>query len=185
MLVFLLSLTLLAFVSSAKLPPNVKLCSKKDQNFLRCVEKNMMLAIKEFGPGSPDLGVPRLEPFFIEKLEIHGSQTGSVRLDQNYHNVSIYGFSISTISNLRIDHDKCRWEFDSVAPNIRMESDYALNGQLLVFPINGHGKSNVTMEIDIKGSSEIHTTWLIGTSVRKKIYGANRTRKPKKIIVSV
>lgn len=46
----------------------------------------------------------------------------------------------------RIDLDeKCGLVADVETPVIRMEADYELKGKLLLFPINGHGKCNITM----------------------------------------
>lgn len=33
----------------------------------------------------------------------------------------------------------CYWNYKSFTPEVRMESDYTMKGQLLIFPINGHG----------------------------------------------
>lgn len=116
--------------------------------------------------GFRELGFPKLEPFYVEKLELSADSEKSVRLNQKYEHVYLYGITNTKINKFKLideryfslfflnfflfvrmtdDGTNCLWEMELFSPSTRMEADYELTGQVLVFPINGHGKCNVTI----------------------------------------
>ncbi|KAJ8917337.1 hypothetical protein NQ315_002359, partial [Exocentrus adspersus] len=138
--------SLLIIVLCCLLADGVKLCHRSDPNFEKCVATNMEDALKNyFADGYKEAGLPKLEPFFVQKLEIAGEPSQSVSLHQKYQNVYVYGSVNSHFKNLKIELDKgCSWQVDAVSPAVTMNADYEIKGQLLVFPINSHGKCNIT-----------------------------------------
>ncbi|KAJ8930588.1 hypothetical protein NQ314_016600, partial [Rhamnusium bicolor] len=93
-----------------------------------------------------ELGLPQLEPLYIEQLEIKGQPGRSVTLQQKYRNIRIHGLTVSDLTKyFTIDLDKeCKWETEALTPMVKMEADYEIEGQLLVFPINARGKCTIT-----------------------------------------
>ncbi|CAH0548737.1 unnamed protein product [Brassicogethes aeneus] len=147
----LILLCCLVVANAVHLPENFKLCSKKDPDFGNCVGTNMMDALSKLKDGNKNLGVPSLEPFSIDRMEIPGNEAASVNLNQNYKSVKFYGMSQGIAKNVKIDLENCHWSFNAISPKIQMLSEYEMKGKLLVFPINGFGKSNTTMtDLDVR-----------------------------------
>lgn len=141
----------------ARLPSEIQKCSRSDPEFDSCMAKTMTDALSFFKGGSKDLGIPAVEPFQIEKMEMQTAEGKSISLNQVYENVNIHGLSTSKVEkfNGKVNDKTCFWEMDVSTPMTRMEADYELTGQVLVFPINGQGKCNVTL-YDILNKHTIH-----------------------------
>ncbi|ERL92115.1 hypothetical protein D910_09435 [Dendroctonus ponderosae] len=131
-------------VSSLHLPPQITKCRKTDAI---CMSKSITDALLFFANGSEEFGFPKFEPFYVELLEITGDPDKSATLSQRYDNVFMHGMTDTQVKHFRLQDDEqtCKWEIDTYTPITRMNADYSLSGQILVFPINGHGKCNVTM----------------------------------------
>ncbi|ERL92114.1 hypothetical protein D910_09435 [Dendroctonus ponderosae] len=147
-------------VSSLHLPPQITKCRKTDAI---CMSKSITDALLFFANGSEEFGFPKFEPFYVELLEITGDPDKSATLSQRYDNVFMHGMTDTQVKHFRLQDDEqtCKWEIDTYTPITRMNADYSLSGQILVFPINGHGKCNVTMSayfqsFERKNLSKIH-----------------------------
>ncbi|CAH1110215.1 unnamed protein product [Psylliodes chrysocephalus] len=129
-----------------KLPEGISLCHRSQPDFTQCVAKNMRGGILAFKSGNKEMGVPVLDPYFIEKLEIKPPASGkTVAIHITFNNVYVYGMTTFEIEHLEIDIDKgCSWTAEFLTPVIRVQADYQIEGQLMVFTLNAHGKSNVT-----------------------------------------
>ncbi|XP_030747620.1 protein takeout-like [Sitophilus oryzae] len=134
-------------VYAIQLPPEIHKCDRTAPDFNECMVKSIGEATRYFSKGSKDFGYPVLSPFRIERLEINGEPGKSVTLNQKYDNVVMYGMTESTVKSfsLKDDGGVCLWELVIHTPYTRMEADYQMTGQILVFPINGHGRCNVTL----------------------------------------
>ncbi|XP_044260808.1 protein takeout-like [Tribolium madens] len=129
-------------ISSKSLPSNIRKCSKSDPNFNKCLEESAQDASRKFAQGNKDLGIVPLEPFHIKKIDLGNNTSGAVTLHQIYENMDIYGMTNSSISDSEANFtgDNCYWNYKVRGSLVRMVSDYTMSGQLLIFPINGHGK---------------------------------------------
>ncbi|XP_078051421.1 take-out-like carrier protein, partial [Augochlora pura] len=54
-----------------------------------------------------------------------------------------------------IDWDKCLLTSDAYNPQVDFVADYRIDGKILLLPVRGSGKSNITM-YDLKTHNEIH-----------------------------
>lgn len=50
--------------------------------------------------GYKELGIPQLEPYQLEKIEIKESGSGTVTMEQKFTNISIYGLTDAIVSNV-------------------------------------------------------------------------------------
>ncbi|CAG9767766.1 unnamed protein product [Ceutorhynchus assimilis] len=137
---------------AVQLPPEITKCRKSDS---QCMEKSIKETLMLFKDGYKDLGFPPLNPFHVEKLEITADPGKSVKLNQKYEDVWMHGMVDIDVKSFKLTDDgkKCIWELEVYSFGTRMDADYTLTGQVLVFPINGHGRCNVTM----KGITNKHT----------------------------
>ncbi|KAJ8985216.1 hypothetical protein NQ317_018245, partial [Molorchus minor] len=132
----------------------IKLCNKSDPHFNQCLEASIPEGIRTLANGKRELGIPNLVPLLIDKIEINADSKQPNSLTQkvqkrchlwdaryvhDQHEVHNYIFLID------LDKD-CYWQVDVHHPQIKMESDYEIKGQFITFPINSHGKCNITMK---------------------------------------
>ncbi|KAJ8958529.1 hypothetical protein NQ318_002324 [Aromia moschata] len=170
-------------VLGSQLPPGVKLCRRSDSELSSCLATNIADGIQLFTRGNKDLDVPVLEPFVVEKIEIEGQATSSTSLIQKYENIRMYGIADGVrITNMKIDIDKgCSWEFDAFSPVVTMEADYTIKGQVVVFPINSHGKCNITLNNLMNKNSMTCEKYVKNDKTYIKLTNYTMNMKPEKI----
>ncbi|XP_060533535.1 uncharacterized protein LOC132706295 [Cylas formicarius] len=132
---------------AANLPPEIQKCKLGTPDFEECMKKSIDFAGHFFKNGSAEFGLPRIDPFFVDKMEIQGDPSKSVRLNQKFENVALTGLLDSKIKYFKYipDEGKCVWELDVFTPATHMIADFEMTGQILLFPINGHGKCTVDL----------------------------------------
>ncbi|CAH1110230.1 unnamed protein product [Psylliodes chrysocephalus] len=142
---------------SYKLPDGIKLCHRSQKDFAECVGKNMRGGLGAFAPGYKEMGIPTLNPYFIEKLEIKPpSPDSSVAIHLTFTNLHVSGMTVTDIDHMEIDFDKgCSWVMDAVSPFIILDGEYTMDGKLLLFALNAHGKANVT-QVNLRNR---HSMW--------------------------
>ncbi|KAK3909438.1 Protein takeout [Frankliniella fusca] len=169
-------LVLATAASAAKIPSTWKTCVINQAHTNVCLKKSVQTALDELTvKGSPSLGVFPLDPMRISKLRLQ-SGSGSIALDLTFLDLDIYGFK-----NLRIDElDQKPARLAARSPevtcfrpdfannrlrlNVTITSDLVLNGnyvvkgRLLVVPINGAGRCNITLGKPVAANAEISLT---------------------------
>ncbi|KYB26933.1 protein takeout [Tribolium castaneum] len=135
----------LDFCSSVKLPSNFIKCDRKKPDFKKCGPESIHQAMRQMDKPTKELGIPSLSPLVIPSLSIAGGQ-GSVKLDQNYKNVHIYGITNLECSKFDVDFENKIIENECLYPEIRMVSDYNVDGKILILDIKGEGKGTITLE---------------------------------------
>ncbi|CAH0720092.1 unnamed protein product, partial [Brenthis ino] len=133
-------------VGHAKLAPDfIHPCNATTRE---CLVKSTQDAIPEFVKGLPNLGVPPLDPFVIEKLAIPLSG-----LKVTFYQGKVTGFKNCIIDNVISELEKRHFvlEFHT---NLTIRGKYDAIGKILLFPINGEGDAkikltNLRMKLDI------------------------------------
>ncbi|XP_063534752.1 circadian clock-controlled protein daywake-like [Cydia strobilella] len=122
-----------------------------------CVMQSTIDAIPYFTKGMPDLGVPTLDPFYIDRLSIP-----LAGLKISFFNGNVTGFRKAVIDNVESNLAKRKFvlEFHS---NVTLKGGYEATGTILTFPINGEGdakikitnlKMKITMNLDMKSDDK-------------------------------
>lgn len=146
--IFVIILLQYEIAEAVQIPAEIQKCSLSDSQFDLCMAKSITKAMKVFRDGSREFGIPPMEPLELEKLDIQTEPGNSVALNQFYKNVKLSGLSDSKIlkfGSKPVPNACPSWDIEGYTPMTRMEADYSLTGQILVFPLNGHGKCNVTL----------------------------------------
>lgn len=97
--------------------------------------------------GYAELGLPVLDPLFIKKIDIEQGR-GPVELNLNLNNAIIEGFSgvrFRSIQGLGKNLDKAKVEIKYYQPNFQLSGNYKASGKVLVFPVQGDGRANITL----------------------------------------
>lgn len=87
-----------------------------------------------------------LDPLEINSISIIQGNESPVNVNLNFKNIKIESISKSLITKCRSDLDKFILKCETVSPEIGLTGDYAMKGQVLFLPINGKGKSSITLK---------------------------------------
>ncbi|XP_003703683.1 take-out-like carrier protein [Megachile rotundata] len=149
-----------AFVLSAiavELPSTFKVCDRSlpEKEYYDCISKSARDAIVSLAGGMKAFKILPLEPLAVDSVKIGESQ-GSVTLRQEYKNIKLHGLTKNLeIKNYHIDWDKCLLSSDSLNPQVDFVADYKVDGRILLLPVRGAGKSNITM-YNLRTHNDIH-----------------------------
>ncbi|KZC08042.1 PREDICTED: protein takeout-like [Dufourea novaeangliae] len=156
-----LPLVLLAAVFSGttgiELPSSFRICKRTlpEQEYYKCVSESARDAVVSLAGGLKSFKILPIEPLAVDSVKIGESQ-GSVTLRQEYRNIKLHGLTKQLeVKNYRIDWDKCLLTSESYNPQVDFVADYRIDGKILLLPVKGSGKSNITM-YDLKTQNEIH-----------------------------
>ncbi|VVC91419.1 circadian clock-controlled protein daywake-like [Leptidea sinapis] len=133
-------------VGVAKLAPDfIHPCN---QTTKECLVKATQDAIPDFVKGIPDLGLPSLDPFVIDKLAIPLNG-----LKVTFYQGKVTGFRNCIVDNVISELEKRHFVLEFHC-NLTIKGQYDAVGQILVFPINGEGDAkvkltNLRMKVDI------------------------------------
>ncbi|CAH0683185.1 unnamed protein product [Spodoptera exigua] len=131
----------------AKLAPDyIHPCNETSRE---CLVKATQDAIPEFVKGIPELGVPVLDPFTIEKLSIPLSG-----LTFTFYDGKVSGFRKCIVDDVISELEKRHFVL-AFHCNLTIKGTYDANGRILLFPIDGAGDAkikltNLRMKVDIK-----------------------------------
>ncbi|KAK9501904.1 hypothetical protein O3M35_012539 [Rhynocoris fuscipes] len=140
-------LLLVGFNYAAKLPSNWRTCKRSDKNMVDCVRSAVVDAVKSMKDGFPSLGVLPLDPMHFDSLSI-GQGSGPVSINLDFKNMDINGISTLTkLENAKVNWEEYTLQADaSFASPLTLRGDYSISGQVLVLPIVGKGKFNLTFD---------------------------------------
>ncbi|XP_014287382.1 protein takeout [Halyomorpha halys] len=125
------------------LPKGWKACSKSDPKFSDCLSKEIEKAIKSLVKGDKSLGVMPLDPLRINKIGLSKGR-GPVSMELSLEDADVHG-----ISMLQVKDTKTDWKTMNVkvtVPKIVVLSNYKVDGKVLILPITGQGKGNLTLD---------------------------------------
>ncbi|KAL5274242.1 hypothetical protein ACFFRR_000791 [Megaselia abdita] len=146
------------------LPDNFEKC-KRDENFDKCLVEAVNKALVLLKDGNKEFGVPQLEPMTIKSLVVD-SGNAPINLKQSLKNIKVNDlissskvvryrycrkklmyikFFIYTFFSNRTQLDKHLIICDSFSGKIEILGDYTMSGRILLLPITGSGKANLTL----------------------------------------
>jgi hypothetical protein len=117
-------------------------------SFFELYYKSKKILIKLKIPGIPSLNIPSLDPLKIEKMYIGQGKNNPVNIGLNFTNIDLTGLSNATFYkvmgfNSNPEGDKLDIRFKS--PKVTISGPYKINGKVLILPIQGNGKTNLTL----------------------------------------
>ncbi|XP_039947953.1 uncharacterized protein LOC120766477 [Bactrocera tryoni] len=135
---------ILIFCSAAKLPDDIKPCVAGDD---KCIIENINTVLAKKYEGDESFGLSKLEPFKMDDIIISQESTSPLAIHLALRNPLGYG-----VKDLRARKVKGfgknpvgRHEIIIAAPALTLLSDYKIDGKVLILPIQGEGKSNITL----------------------------------------
>ncbi|XP_011687141.1 PREDICTED: protein takeout-like [Wasmannia auropunctata] len=151
----ILLLAVIVSTMALDLPSNFKTCQSSDPKVLECIAEAARDAVVSMAGGLKAFKILPLEPLAVDSIKI-GESEGTVSLQQEYRNVKLYGLTKGLqVYNYQIDWDKLIFKSESFNPQVDFIADYKLQGNILLLPIRGEGKCNITM-YDLNVKHETH-----------------------------
>ncbi|VEN56595.1 unnamed protein product [Callosobruchus maculatus] len=128
-------------------PPGVTLCHRSQPDFTECLKENIPKGAHIIMKGLKEIGFPEVDPVKVPTPSIINANGGQMQLTMKMINCYLRGATTnSKIVDLKIDMDNgCSWSLDVDIPVLEWYGDYAIQGKLLMFQLNGHGKCNFTL----------------------------------------
>ncbi|XP_017893279.1 protein takeout-like [Ceratina calcarata] len=156
-LVSFFAAVILATATAVDLPNNWRICPRSlpDDQYYKCVAEAVKDAVVSLAGGLKSFKILPIEPLAVDSVKIGNSQ-GSVTLKQEYRNIKLHGLTKNLeVKNYHIDWDKCLLSSDSFNPQVDFVADYKIDGKVLLLPVRGSGKSNITM-YELKSHNDIY-----------------------------
>lgn len=149
-------MALLGFATSAKNPPELlkkrpdwlKPCRRDDPNLDNCLRDTFQFMFPNLAVGIPEIGVKRFEPLFISEVRISQGRSGDpIRLQGSFRNILAHGPSNSStrFTKIAFGEKNHTITFGIDIPRIRIETDYVLDGNIIVLPLVGEGRANINL----------------------------------------
>lgn len=95
-------------------------------------------------------------------MTISQGRNSPINLKQEFKNIQLTGISNTKLITYNPDLDNYILRTDGITPKVSFIGDYTMSGRILLLPIVGHGKANITM-LGLRTEHE-----LIGEPVKKK-----------------
>lgn len=98
-------------------------------------------------PGYPLLNIPSIEPLEVDNVVLnHGAKNARFNLRSTFTDLKIFGLSSSKLNRTAIKFgNQFRLKSEIYTDRMDFAGNYEMKGQILVLPIEGHGKANVSM----------------------------------------
>jgi hypothetical protein len=123
-------------------------CSRSDPKFHDCLPGAVTQAMMLLKDGASQFGLPKIDPYFIKYIESDtiGGAANFV-LKSSIKNTNMLGFGTTQIIKMNTKFGKNNFAIrtESNLNSLQLIGDYMMKGQILVLPIDGEGKCNVTM----------------------------------------
>ncbi|XP_063534753.1 circadian clock-controlled protein daywake-like [Cydia strobilella] len=104
-----------------------------------CLIQSTIDAIPYFTKGIPELGIPTLDPFYVEIVAIP-----LAGLNISFFKSNIFGFRKAVIDNVESNFAKRKLVIE-LHSNVTSKGGYEATGRILTFPINGEGDAKITI----------------------------------------
>lgn len=128
------------------LPSNFEKCDRNKSDFDKCLVDAVNKALVLLKDGNKEFGMSRLEPLHVKSMVIDTGSGSPINLRQTFKEVDVHDLiSGSRVVRYRTDFNKHLIICDSKSDRIRVLGDYEMSGRILLLPIVGKGKTNITL----------------------------------------
>ncbi|BES90528.1 JHBP [Nesidiocoris tenuis] len=141
-------------LANAALPSGWKSCKRSDSDRSNCLKEAAQHAVLSIANnGNKKYGVFPADPLRFEKIDVDQS-SGPVNIKLAFSNLDVIGLKKVQIEN--ISWTRNEMILNATVPKLTVYGDYDIKGRVLVLPIVGQGKSNITIH-----ETRVHTKWLL------------------------
>ncbi|KAM7362285.1 protein takeout-like [Cochliomyia hominivorax] len=129
---------------NAEFPDDPKPCKHGDNE---CIAKIIDYFLHEKSQGDNSINLIKVEPLEVKKISFKQGAESPVNIELTFTNSNINGLSQAKTTKVKgfgKDITK-KHELTLHVEKVELVGDYQVNGKILVLPITGTGKSNITM----------------------------------------
>ncbi|XP_044726745.1 circadian clock-controlled protein daywake-like [Chrysoperla carnea] len=141
-------------LQAASLPDFITPCKGTDPNLSQCAEIEANKVIPKLINGYPSLNIPVLSPLKIEQIKVENSGQLSIVIND----ALVRGLEDAKVSKFNMDFNSHIVHLRLNIPNLNIQGEYEMAGQLLVLPINGKGACNITA---VNGDFDIDVSYTL------------------------
>ncbi|XP_045763198.1 circadian clock-controlled protein daywake-like [Maniola jurtina] len=156
---YLSTLVLLVTLCYAKdedesfLPEYIHPCTLADEEFEKCVRKQIVESLPHFANGIPEMSVPSIDPVDLNDIIIDGSG-----LKLKFSDAKMHGLSKLKLADFKIQLGVDNESFIlAVKGNLSLTAQYNADGRILILPLKGEGDALIdcrNIEVNISSLLE-------------------------------
>ncbi|XP_055850815.1 protein takeout-like [Episyrphus balteatus] len=142
-LVILLATTIT--ICQGKFPKSPKPCPYGDEE---CIKKIVNFLLSEKINGYAPLNVVSLNPLKINEISINQGKESPVNIDLRFQNSELTGIKDAKVLHVKGFGKEINGvhEITLGTDSVTLFGDYTIKGKVLILPVSGNGKSNITMD---------------------------------------
>ncbi|XP_049851972.1 protein takeout-like [Schistocerca gregaria] len=129
-------------LASRKLPPYIKPCSRNDIHLDECALDSARTALPDIIKGDRRYGLQPLDPLRLTEVLLEQGRGLSLAL----RDVDVIGLHATDINSVRLEIPTHTLKINLSVPHVEIVGNYEIQGKVLVVPITGKGKANITLD---------------------------------------
>ncbi|GLV41785.1 uncharacterized protein CBL_12074 [Carabus blaptoides fortunei] len=131
---------IISFASTVPLQSYFKQCKRNDPDLNQCIEDSFNSASSEFIKADSRRHLASLSPLYVPcmYIDVHGNL--QINMTENY----LTGFDTVHINRVNWDWNKKIFDVHVMFDYTTFAGNYDIHGQLMILPIYGNGKANIT-----------------------------------------
>jgi hypothetical protein len=139
--IFIFCLLMIVGTEATKLPDYIRQCSRNEPQFNDCALKSGREAYPRLVKGDRKLGVPVLDPLFVERVSLthSGLQATSI-------NFTITGMKDADLEAVSFDFDRQIIKLSFKTPRVTLNGRYDIGGRIFGLPMYGQGDYQLVFE---------------------------------------
>ncbi|XP_055381539.1 circadian clock-controlled protein daywake-like [Condylostylus longicornis] len=138
--IYLIKIIVAADFLSEK-PDFLKSCEIKKPQFTKCSTESIQGLFNNIENGIPGFtAIKSFEPFTLNKIRIAQGNSEAVNINVDLSKLKLYGLTKIIVKESKVSSKDFSWKTTLLLPKMKIESDYGLQGRILLIPLNGNGK---------------------------------------------
>lgn len=114
-----------------------------------CISAIITDVVGRVGNGHPGLNLPPIDPLHVKAINIaQGAESPvSIKLDLMEQDlIGLKDIKVHSVRGFETNPEGQVFSVNATAPQVQLVGNYKINGRVLVLPIQGQGRSNLTLE---------------------------------------
>ncbi|RZC41312.1 JHBP domain containing protein [Asbolus verrucosus] len=130
------------FVSAA----NFHKCNRQQPDWKECAFNAAQHGLTQLNRAYDELNIPSLNPYEVKEVSVAAGSGRSFAVNQHYRNCKVYGLNNANVTTFQFDFEKKTMNLNGLFPEVSIACDYELDGKILVLPVQGKGRSEITFK---------------------------------------
>ncbi|XP_055384363.1 circadian clock-controlled protein daywake-like [Condylostylus longicornis] len=128
------------------------MCEIKKPEFAKCLTESIQGLFNNIENGIPGFtAIKSFEPFTLNKIRIAQGHSEAVNINIDLSKLKLHGLTKIIVKECKVSSKDFSWKTTLLLPKMKIESDYELEGRVLLIPLNGKGK----MTLDISNFNAV------------------------------